>query len=162
MRAASPGRRRSGTKGFNKIERGAWGGLLAFQGGLLRRVEEDLEQNSQLMHPEFEVLLRLSWQRDAGVRIQDLAAQSLLTRSGMSRLVERLERKGLVKRIPAAEDGRGYYAVLTEAGSERLAAAAAHHIDFVRSEFLSRFTDVELETLGALLARANDPDGGPT
>ncbi len=154
---------RSGPPGFDAVERSAWGGVLAVQNGVLRRVEEDLDRHSRLTHPEFEVLLRLAWRSDRRARIQDLAAQSLLTRSGLSRVVERLERRGLVTRSRATEDGRGSYAELTAAGVDRFAAAADHHIAFVRSEFLSRFTRAELRTLGALLRRANDPapDGHP-
>src|SRR5216684_2506000 len=144
-------------QGFDEVERSAWGGVLAVQGGVLRRVEDDLDRHSRLTHPEFEVLLRLAWRSDRRARIQDLAAQSLLTRSGLSRVVERLERRGLVTRSRATEDGRGSYAELTAAGVDRFAAAADHHIAFVRSEFLSRFTRAELRTLGALLRRANDP-----
>jgi DNA-binding MarR family transcriptional regulator len=143
---------------FSELERGAWGGLLAVQGGLMRRVAEDLEQNSHVTHPEFEVLLRLWWTDGGRARIQDLAATSLLTRSGLTRVIERLERKGLVTRSRAPEDGRGAYAELTPAGAERFAGAARHHIDYVRREFLSRFSHDELRTLGALLARANDPN----
>ena len=142
--------------GFSEVERGAWGGLLAIQGGLVRRVEEDLDQHSRLSHPEFEVLLRLSRAEERMARIQDLASQSILTRSGVSRVVERLERKGLVRRTPAVEDGRGAYAELTAEGAERFHEAAVRHIAFVRSTFLNRFTTDELRTLAGLLARAND------
>ncbi len=142
---------------FSELERGAWGGLLALQGGLMRRVAEDLERNSQVTHPEFEVLLRLWWSDEGRARIQDLAATSLLTRSGLTRVVERLERKGLVTRSRALEDGRGAYAELTPAGAECFASAARHHIEYVRRVFLSRFSQDELRTLGALLARANHP-----
>jgi len=151
---------RTGPQGFDEVERSAWGGILAVQGGVIRRVEEDLDRHSRLTHPEFEVLLRLAWSPGRRARIQDLAAQSLLTRSGLSRVVERLERKGLVTRSRATEDGRGSYAELTEAGADRFDAAADHHIAFVRSEFLSRFTRDELRTLGALLRRTNDPTPG--
>jgi DNA-binding MarR family transcriptional regulator len=146
----------TGPLGFDKVEHSAWGGLLALQAGLIRRVEEDLDRHSRLTHPEFEVLLRLAGSSDHRARIQDLAAQSLLTRSGLSRVVERLERKGLVTRSPATEDGRGSYAELTAAGAELFATAADHHTAFVRSEFLSRFTRDELRTFSALLQRAND------
>jgi DNA-binding MarR family transcriptional regulator len=147
----------TGQGGFDEVERSAWGGVLAVQGGVIRRIEEDLDRHSRLTHPEFEVLLRLAWSLDRRARIQDLAAQSLLTRSGLSRVVERLERKELVTRSRATEDGRGSYAELTAAGADCFAAAEDHHIAFVRSDFLSRFTRDELRTLGALLHRANDP-----
>lgn len=145
----------AGADPFSELERGAWAGLLTLQGRFLRRVEADLERNSDLTHPEFEVLLRLSWSENDRSRIQDLAEQSLLTRSGMSRVVQRLESKGLVTRSRAEEDGRGAYAELTAAGADRFAGAVEHHVAFVRRELLSRYSADELRTLGALLARGN-------
>src|SRR3712207_1908419 len=101
-------------------------------GRLLRQIDADLQEDTRITHAEFAVLLRLSWAEGRRRRIQELAAQSLLTRSGISRVVERLERAGLVERIGAEEDRRGAYAVLTDAGLERLQRARAHHVAFVR------------------------------
>src|SRR6266446_5126478 len=108
---------------FTPLEQAAWGGLLGMHGRMLRWIDADLQAHSRITPAEFEVLLRLSWAEGQRLRIQDLAARSLLTRSGISRVVERLERAGLVKRTGASEDRRGSYAVLTEAGLTRLRAA---------------------------------------
>ena len=78
------------------------------------------------------------------MRIQDLAAKSVLTRSGVSRVVERLERLKLVKRENAPEDRRGAYAVLTTTGRKRFQAAFRSHITFVRHQFISLFSEDEL------------------
>ncbi|MBP7999712.1 MAG: MarR family transcriptional regulator [Chloroflexi bacterium] len=129
---------------FAPIEQEAWGGFLSTYSRLNRLIEEDLQENTRITHAEFEVLLRLSWVESDRMRIQDLAAQSILTRSGVSRVVERLEKAGLVKREEASEDRRGAYAVLTEAGKERFSAAAQSHIALVREHFLTHFTVAEL------------------
>ena len=71
--------------------------------------------------------------------------QSILTRSGVSRVIERLKKAGLVIREGASEDRRGAYAILTEAGIERFQAASQAHIAFVREHFLAHFSDQELE-----------------
>ena len=104
---------------FSQLEREAWGGFLSAYAFIYRIVEEDLQSHSQVTHVEFEILLRLSWAENQRMRIQDLAAQSLLTRSGVSRAISRLEEAGLVAREEASEDRRGSYAMLTKEGAKR-------------------------------------------
>ena len=141
---------------FSKIERDAWGGFLGAYARIYRMVEADLQEHSHITHVEFEVLLRLSWEAGQRLRIQELAARSILTQSGMSRVVERLEKAGLVAREGAAEDRRGAYAVLTEAGDARLRAAGERHVAFVREHFLARFSEPELEHMADLWRRLQD------
>jgi DNA-binding MarR family transcriptional regulator len=140
-------------EGFSKIEQEAWGGFLSAYARIYRLVEADLLEHSRITHVEFEVLLRLSWEEGHRLRIQDLAARSILTRSGVSRVVERLEKAGLVRREGAVEDRRGAWAVLTEAGVERFRTAAQAHIDFVRRNFLDLFNDEELKQMAAFWMR---------
>ncbi|HNB40895.1 MAG TPA: MarR family transcriptional regulator [Anaerolineales bacterium] len=143
-------------KHFNDLEQNAWGGFLGTYAKLNRLIEEDLQAHSRLAHVEFEVLLRLSWNESHRMRIQDLAAESILSRSGVSRVVERLEKAGLVTREEAPEDRRGAYAVLTEAGAERFRVAAEKHAECVRSHFTSKFSDDELEVMGAFWKRLEE------
>lgn len=138
---------------FTPLEGAAWGGLLDVHGRLMRVIEADLQERVRISHPEFEVLLRLSWADGRRMRIQDLAAQSVLTRSGVSRLVERLERVALVARESALEDRRGAYAVLTKRGAATLDEALVGHAQLVRSAFLGRFTRAELATMGTFWRR---------
>ncbi len=142
--------------GFSQIEQDAWGGFLGAYAYINRIVEEDLQAHSRLTHVEFEILLRLSWEESHRLRIQDLAAQSILTRSGVSRVVERLEKAGLVKREGASEDRRGAYAVLTEDGIARFQTAAQAHMDFVRKNFLSLFNDEELNQMSGYWKRLEE------
>ncbi|MCX6056872.1 MAG: MarR family transcriptional regulator [Chloroflexi bacterium] len=138
---------------FSEIEQNAWGGFLGTYSHINRLVEEDLQSHSHLTHVEFEVLLRLNWEKDHRLRIQDIAAQSILTRSGVSRMVERLEKAGLVTREEAPEDRRGAYAVLTNAGAERFHAAAEAHMEFVRRNFLGLFSNEELKQMSGFWKR---------
>ncbi|MEI8256292.1 MAG: MarR family transcriptional regulator [Deltaproteobacteria bacterium] len=140
---------------FTKLEVAAWGGLVGAQGRLFLRIEADLRRKSGITHAEFEVLLRLCFASGSRARIQDLAAASLLTRSGISRVVERLVRAGFVERAGAEEDGRGAYAVLTSAGREHFLTAARQHVALVRREFLSKFSDAELEQMASFWRRVD-------
>lgn len=141
---------------FNEFEQKAWGGFLGIYAKMNRIVEEDLQAHSHITHVEFEVLLRLSWSENRRMRIQDLAAESILSRSGVSRMVERLEKAGLVTREEAPEDRRGAYAVLTEAGAERFRIAAQKHVQFVREHFTSKFSEDELEVMGEFWKRLEE------
>ncbi len=146
---------------FTPLEIAAWGGLVGAQGRMFRQVEDDLRRRAGITHAEFEVLLRLSFAPERRARIQDLAAKSLLTHSGTSRVVARLARADLVSREGATEDKRGAYAVLTDKGAALFRSAARQHVALVRREFLDRFTQPELEQLAALLQRACGPSKTP-
>ena len=146
---------------FTKRERAAWGGFIAAQSRIFGQIEDDLRRRFGVTHTEFEVLLRLAKSPEGRLRIQDLAARSLLTRSGTSRAVERLARAGHVAREGAEEDGRGAYARLTKAGRDHFFAAAKEHVALVRREFLSRFTDDELDVLAGFWQRVAEPAGEP-
>lgn len=87
------------------------------------------------------------------MRMCDLASSAVLSRSGLTRLVDRLEREGLLTRETCASDARGAFAKLTPAGREKLVAARATHLAGVRSLFLDHLTEEELEVLGAVWAR---------
>jgi DNA-binding MarR family transcriptional regulator len=143
---------------FTKIEGLAWGKLLSVHASMLNQLEEMLQTQHHISHGEFEVLLRLFWTPDKRQRIRDLAEASVLTRSGMSRLVERLVQAGLVRREGATEDGRGAYAVLTTVGQERFEAALASNIALVRQRFLNLYSQQELEQMGAFWERFLEHD----
>ncbi len=132
---------------FTPLEVAAWSGLIAAQSHLFRQIEAELSARFGISHAEFEVLLRLFRRPDGRARIQDLAAQSLLSTSGTSRLVERLVRAGHLRRENAAEDGRGAYAVLTEEGRVFFRGVAEAHVAQVRELYLSRFTEAEQRQL---------------
>lgn len=141
---------------FTSAEAAAWGGFLSTHGRLAKRIEENLRRTSGLSHAEYEVLLRLFREQEGRMRIQALAAESVLSHSGTSRLIDRLEEAGLVTRAEAEEDKRGAYAVITKNGRRRFKQVAAQHSVFVRDLFLSHFSEQELETMGSFWARLED------
>lgn len=138
---------------FTKLERGAWGGLLATHSRMMATIEQDLQDRCGISHVEFEILLRLTFSEENRLRIQDLAERSILSRSGTSRLVERLEKSGFVKREKAKEDKRGAYAILTNRGAKKFSEARRGHIGLVQEQFLGKYSDEELKVLADLLQK---------
>ncbi len=138
---------------FSPLESAAWGGFLSAYARLDRAIDADLLAHDGIRHVEFEVLLRLWRQPDRRLRIQELAAQSLLTRSGVSRLCNRLVRQGHIIREAAPEDRRGAYVVLTSQGRQVFETAATRHMALVRERFLGRLTQSQLQQLGVLWPR---------
>src|SRR6266436_1240643 len=118
------------------IELEAWVGLLQTHRRLVHELDSELEQAHGLTLAEYEVLLHLAQAPDQRLRMSELAQAVLLTRSGLTRLVDRLERRGLVERARCPSDLRGLHAVLTEEGLECLREAAPTHLAGVRRLFL--------------------------
>jgi DNA-binding MarR family transcriptional regulator len=114
---------------------------------LLRQLDADLSAAHGLPLRSYEVLLLLGDAPDRRLRMTDLSRSVLLSPSGVTRLVDRLAREGLVDRERCADDGRGAYAVLTAAGDRRLKAARSTHLAGVQRLFLGRFSDADLRVL---------------
>lgn len=146
---------------FTGPEAAAWGGFISLSSKLSKRLEENLRRSAGLSHAEYEVLLRLVRSDDGRLRIQALAADSVLTHSGTSRLVDRLEGAGFVERADAEEDKRGAYVVLTEQGRAHFMHAAADHTALVHELFLDHFSKEELETMASLWTRIDDATSNP-
>jgi DNA-binding MarR family transcriptional regulator len=120
---------------------------------LSKALDAQLEAAHGLPLSSYEVLKDLADAEGQKMRMCDLASSVILSRSGLTRLVDRLERDGLLTRESCASDARGAFAKLTPAGHEKLAAARATHLAGVRSLFLDHLTEDELEVLGAVWAR---------
>jgi DNA-binding MarR family transcriptional regulator len=136
-----------------------WRTFLRTHTETVRRLERDLAERSDLPLSWYDVLLQLAEAPDHRLRMAELAARVLLSRSGLTRLVDRLQFDGLVTRAPYPGDARGTYTVLTAAGLDRLRNAAPVHLAGIREYWLSHFTDDELTQLGELLTRI-DPAFG--
>lgn len=145
---------------FTETEGAAWGHLLSVHAAMMHTLDTMLQTRHHISHEEFEVLLRLSWATDGRMRLRDLADASVLTRSGMSRLVERLKQVGLVTRETAPEDSRGAYAVLTPEGWKRLEEAEHDNITLVRDCFLSLYTEEEQKQMADFWKRFMSSDRG--
>jgi DNA-binding MarR family transcriptional regulator len=146
--------------GLTSAESGAWRGLLRAHAGLVKALDGELERAHGLGLSSFEVLMRLDAAPERRMRMCDLAESVLLSRSGLTRLVDRLERDGYVGRHSCEADARGSFAVLSESGAEIVHAARTTHIEGVRRHFLGRFSAAELDSLRGFLARlAGDAAG---
>lgn len=141
------------TRPFTRRERSAWGGFLSAYSLLYRSVEVNLKANASISHVEYEVLLRLELAPDRRMLIQGLTDAAILSQSGMSRVIDRLERAGLVAKEQAVEDRRNAHVRLTAAGRDRFEEALAAHVPHVRSIFLSRFSGEELDQLAEFWSR---------
>ena len=131
----------------------AWRGLLRVHALLAKRLESRLEREHGLQLSSYEVLQHLMDAPAGRMRMCDLAEQAQLSRSGLTRLVDRLERDELLGRCTCEHDARGAYACLTDSGRERLDAARGTHRAVVREHFLSHFSEPELEALGKMWDR---------
>jgi DNA-binding MarR family transcriptional regulator len=130
----------------------AWSSLLKAHATLMRQLETDLETETGLALADFDVLAQLA---DAGgeLRMTDLAARALISRSGMTRRVARLVDEGLVRRSGAVKDARGVVVGLTDEGVARLVETAPAHARGIADYFVSRLDDEELDVLERALQK---------
>jgi DNA-binding MarR family transcriptional regulator len=143
----------SSVKQLSARELAAWRGFLRVHASLVRDLDRELEQAHGLPLTHYEVLLYLDNAPDRRMRMSDLAASVLLSQSGVTRLVDRLEQSGLVVRRPCADDRRVLWAALTNAGRACLEEARPTHLAGVKARFLSHFDDGELDELAAAWER---------
>jgi len=131
----------------------AWAQLLRAHSALTRRFSTELLAMHGLTLNGYEVLLHLAHAPERRLRRVDLAQSVLLTASGITRLLDGLERAGYVSRATSEQDARVTYAVLTDEGYEKLRNAAPTHVGSIRELFAELFSGDELETLAELLGR---------
>ena len=131
----------------------AWVRLLRAHAGTTRSLSTQLFLEHGLTINDYEALLHLARAEDGQMRRVDLAGELLLTASGVTRLLDGLEAAGLVERASCRSDRRVTYAVLTDAGREKLEQASRSHLSAVRSLFEARFSEDELSQLADLLGR---------
>jgi DNA-binding MarR family transcriptional regulator len=140
-------------KELTAAELGAWRGFLRAHSAIVRELDRDLQDEHDLPLTEYEVLLRLESAPGRRMRMTELASSVLLSQSGVTRLVDRLVKAGLVERERCDDDRRGLFARVTPAGLRRLAQARPTHLAGVRRSFLERFSRDELRTLEGLWNR---------
>src|ERR671931_1476770 len=121
------------TRQLDERELRAWRGMLRAHAALTKALDAELDAAHDLPLTSYEVLLYLEDAEGGRMRMRDLAESVLLSRSGLTRLADRLERDGLLRRESCASDARGAYAVITPAGLTKLAEARATHLAGVRS-----------------------------
>ena len=124
--------------------------MLRAHAELIRELDAELAREHDMPLSSYEVLLFLNDSEDGRMRMSELADSALLSRSGLTRLVDRLERQGLLTRERCESDARGWFAEITPEGRRVFGAARKTHLDGVRRAFLSHFSRDELRTLGGL------------
>jgi DNA-binding MarR family transcriptional regulator len=136
-----------------RAELDAWRAFLSAHARVLRSLEAELLAEQRLSLVSYDVLVQLAEAPDRKLRMAELADRVVLSRSGVTRLVDRLERAGLVARQRVSGDGRGVIAELTAAGLDRLRKASTTHLAGIVRHFAARFDEHELSRLGELCGR---------
>ena len=136
----------------------AWRAFLRAHATVTRRLEAELLAEHDLPLASYDVLVQLSEAPQQALRMTELAERVLLSRSGLTRLVDRLERDGLVARRSCPSDARGTLAVLTGAGLERLRHAWPTHLRGVVEHVTGRFNADEIDQLAELLGKLVDAE----
>jgi DNA-binding MarR family transcriptional regulator len=137
----------------------AWRSFLQAHAVLVRRLEADLLAEHQLPLASYDVLVQLVEAPSRRLRMTELAQRVLISRSGLTRLVDRLEREGLVRREVCDDDARGLFAVLTDQGFHRLRRAAPTHLRGVASYAIDRLDDAQVAALAEICAKLLDGGG---
>ena len=138
----------------------AWTAFLDAQAALLRQLEAELVEKEDMTLAEFDVLIQLGMAPDRRLRMTELSERVRLSRSGLTRLVDRLVQAGFVKRTRCASDRRGTFATLTAVGGARLRHARPVHLRGVREHFGKRLSEAQLAAVAEALeplARAMRP-----
>jgi DNA-binding MarR family transcriptional regulator len=124
-----------------------WRTFLQAHATVIRRLEADLEADGQLSLADLDVLIQLAGAEGHRLRMSELADHVLLSRSGMTRRIDRLEAAGLVQRHECAADRRGAFAGITADGLERLQRARPTHLRGIQEHFVARLSPEDLVSL---------------
>lgn len=161
--SSTPAAARDGSP-LSPDELAAWRGFLRVHSALTKELDTELMAEHDLPLSSYEVLLFVNDAPDGRMRMSELADSVLISRSGLTRLVDRLERAGLMERGGCDTDARGLNAVITPAGRRAFEAASATHLAGVRRLFLDRLDDSERAVLAELWERVSPgatTAGGP-
>jgi DNA-binding MarR family transcriptional regulator len=138
-----------------------WPEFLRAHAAVTRALNADLVGEHGITLSDYEVLLRLAYAPDRRLRRVDLAGSVFLTASGITRLLDGLERSGFVRKASCESDRRVVYAELTDEGYAKLREASRTHLGGIDRLYAARFTEAELATLGELLGRLAGGDDVP-
>ena len=137
-------------------ERELWRSFVRVNAALMRRLDDELRAETGLSLSAVEVLWVLASAPGNRVRMTDLAEHLVFTRSGVTRLVDRLERDALVVRSEVDEDARGRFTILTPRGFELFEAAAKLHVDSLRVLFFAQLGEPAMRDLASILRRLEE------
>lgn len=154
------------TRWLDDDEQRAWRGYLRMNTVLGAALARQLQSESMLSTPDFEVLVHLTDADDARVRVSELAKVMRWEKSRLSHHLSRMEKRGLVGREECPSDGRGAFIVLTADGRAAIEAAAPSHVDAVRRHFFDVLTSEDVAALQAIadrvIARVESTDTCPS
>lgn len=131
----------------------AWRAFLQAHAGLVEALERELQEERGLPLAFYDVLVQLGEAPEGRLRMQELAERLLLSRSGFTRLCDRMESAGLLERTRCPSDRRGVYAAITPAGRQTLEAAAPVHLRGVEEHFARHLGGADLKALRTMLDR---------
>ncbi len=137
-----------------------WERTLTMVSKLLREFDHEMQKDSGISIIWYDVLLHLYIAPEKKMRMQVLSDSLILTRTGATRLVDRIEKAGLVRREAVPEDRRGYYAILSEEGERVLRLAQKAHRRDIRKHFGAHLSKDEQQTLYELVTRVFDANSG--
>jgi len=129
----------------------AWRSFLRAHAQVVRELERELQSDQQLALTDYDVLVQLANAGEHRLRMSELADRLLLSRSGATRLIDRLVAEGLVERTSCESDRRGQWASLTDAGYDRLRRASPTHLRGVARHFLDHLSTDDLAALERML-----------
>ncbi|WP_405639869.1 MarR family winged helix-turn-helix transcriptional regulator [Streptomyces uncialis] len=140
----------------------AWTDLVLAYGRITQVMEREMNRSTGLTLSQYDVLLRLAEAPGGRMRMSDLATSVVYSTGGLTRLLARMDRAGLVERVPSPDDRRVVHAVLTERGRERLAEASRVHLAGIEHHFARHLLPAESGPVADFLHRlheAADEDG---
>jgi DNA-binding MarR family transcriptional regulator len=146
---------------LDELELAAWRGMLFAYRNMTSAIDERLEREHELSLSSYEVLLLLSRADDNALRMGELADELLLSRSGLTRLVDRMVARGLLERHTCSADRRGTYARLTDAGRKKFSDARPTNLAAIREQFVDRLEEDDLEDLARVWSRLEEPGEEP-
>lgn len=145
------------TEPLTDTEMRAWQALIHAHHHVVETLDRELRDGHGLTLGEYDVMLRLARVPGYALRMSDLADRVMLSPSGLTRLVDRLEKRGLVERRPDPDDGRVALARLTPDGRRRSKLAARTHLRGIRKHFTGRLSEEELGNVAGALETISGP-----
>jgi DNA-binding MarR family transcriptional regulator len=144
------------TVAYSRLEGAAldlWRSYLRSHASIVRVLDAELVAEHAITARDYEVLLYLAQEPGRQLAMSALAERTMLTRSGITRLVDGLVNAQLIERVACPNDARVSYAQLTDAGYEKLRAAGCSHVASIRRLFMEHFSAEEIDVLASLLSR---------
>ena len=142
---------------FSPQQRAAWSGFIRAHSSIVKELDAELQAAHGLPLSSFDVLVQLSLGPNGRMQMSELAEAVHLSRSGLTRRVDRLERQGLLERRKGERDPRQVFACITKAGLERLAETTPTHLAGVRRMFLEQLSQPQVEQLAVIWNQLMQP-----